>query len=137
MRITLICFLSLLFIPVMPGAKTLDVYFIDVEGGQATLFVSPAGQSMLVDTGWSGFNMRDADRIAAAAKRAGVKQIDYLVITHYHGDHVGGVTQLARKLPVRNFVDHGPSIEHGKDADRLFNAYVKVRETGQHLEVKP
>jgi competence protein ComEC len=121
----------------LPAARPLEVYFVDVEGGQATLVVSPSRQSLLVDSGWSGFNMRDADRIAAAAKRAGVKQIDYLVITHYHGDHVGGVTQLARKLPVRNFVDHGPSIEHGKDADRLFNAYVKVRDTGQHLEVKP
>ena len=69
-------FLGLILAALLPAAKTLDVYFIDVEGGQATLIVSPAGQSMLVDTGWAGFNNRDADRIADAAKLAGVKQID-------------------------------------------------------------
>ena len=73
--------------------KLLQVYFIDVEGGQSTLFVSPSGQSLLVDTGWAG--PRDAGRIAATAKMAGVSQIDYLVLTHYHGDHAGGVVDLA------------------------------------------
>ncbi len=115
----------------------MSVYFIDVEGGQATLIVSPSGESMLVDTGWDGFDNRDADRIAAAAKDAGVKQIDYLVITHYHGDHVGGTTQLAGKLPIKNFVDHGPSVEHGADADKLFAAYNAAREKGKHIQVKP
>src|SRR6059058_3991176 len=94
--------LGLVSAALVMAAKTLDVYFIDVEGGQATLMVSPSGQSMLVDTGWAGFNNRDADRIAAAAKLAGVKQIDYLVITHFHGDHVGGVPQLAAKLPIKH-----------------------------------
>ena len=76
---------SLLFflLPVLCAAKPLEIYFIDVEGGQATLFVSPSGQSMLVDTGWRGFNGRDTDRIAAAAKHAKIKEIDYVVITHY------------------------------------------------------
>ena len=121
------------------AAKTLEIYFVDVEGGQATLIVAPSKQSLLVDTGWPGRNLRDANRIAAAAKRAGVKQIDYLVITHYHDDHVGGVPQLASKLPIRNFVDHGASVEHGANEDRLFKAYVRTREAsgGQHLEVKP
>src|SRR5262245_55733240 len=91
------------------AAKTVEIYFVDVEGGQATLVVAPSKQSLLVDTGWAGFNARDATRIAAAAKRAGVKQIDYLVVTHYHDDHVGGVPQLVAKLPVRTFVDHGES----------------------------
>src|SRR6266446_6641322 len=76
-----------------------------------TSISSTSGQSMLVDTGWAGFNNRDADRIADAAKLAGVKQIDYLVITHYHADHVGGVPQLAAKLPVKHYVDHGPNRE--------------------------
>jgi beta-lactamase superfamily II metal-dependent hydrolase len=116
--------------------KTLDVYFIDVEGGHATLYVAPSGQSMLVDTGWAGFEGRDAARIVAAATRAGVKQIDYLVTTHYHGDHVGGVTQLAARLPIRNFVDHGPTSERGERA-APYQTYVQVRQKGSHLEVKP
>jgi len=90
----------------MQKSRTLDIYSIDVEGGQATLFVSPSGESLLVDAGNPGD--RDADRIAASAKEAGVSRIDYLVITHYDGDHVGGVKDVASRLPIRTFVDHGP-----------------------------
>src|SRR5450432_2233731 len=115
--------LMILFAALLPAAKTLNIYSIDVEGGQATLMVSPSGQSVLVDTGWAGFNNRDADRIAAAAKLAGVSQIDYLVITHFHGDHVGGVPQLVAKLPVKHFVDHGPNNETGEAPDALYAAY--------------
>src|SRR6185436_14283563 len=82
-------------------ASTLDIYFIDVEGGQSTLIVTPAGESLLVDTGYAGNDGRDADRIAAAAKAAGITQVDYLLITHFHGDHAGGVPELARLLPIR------------------------------------
>jgi beta-lactamase superfamily II metal-dependent hydrolase len=123
----------------LPAAKTLDIYFVDVEGGQATFVVAPSKQSLLVDTGWPGPNLRDANRIAAVAKHAGVKQIDYLVVTHYHDDHVGGVPQLVSKLPVRNFIDHGESVEHDGSADRMYKSYVKAREAsgGQHLQVKP
>ena len=136
MRLLLI--LSLAMAPLATAAKTFDIYFIDVEGGQATLFVSPAGESMLVDTGWAGFNGRDAGRIAAAAKSAGVKKIDYLVITHYHADHVGGITNLATRLPIRNFVDHGPNIETGKSPEQLSKAYTEVQEhQGKHMVVKP
>src|SRR5438132_14140467 len=71
------------------AAKTLDIYFIDVEGGQSTLFVSPSGESMLVDAGNPGD--RDADRIAAVAKQAGIRQIDVMLTTHFDGDHHGGV----------------------------------------------
>ena len=92
---------------------------------------------MLVDTGWPGYNRRDAGRILAAAKSAGVKKIDYLVTTHYHSDHVGGVPQLAEKIPIRNFVDHGASVESGKDADVLFTAYKAFRDKGNHIQVKP
>jgi beta-lactamase superfamily II metal-dependent hydrolase len=119
------------------AARNLEVYSIDVEGGQATLVVSPSGESMLIDTGWGGFNKRDADRILAAAKSAGVKKIDYLVITHYHSDHVGGVPQLAEKIPILNFVDHGPSVEDSKQAQVLVNGYTAFRDKGKHLEVKP
>jgi len=119
-----------------PKSSALDIYFIDTEGGQATLFVSPSGESMLVDTGWPGFEGRDAKRIAAAAKVAGVTQIDYLVITHYHVDHAGGVPQLAALLPIKHFVDHGASFEHGANEDKLYEAYIKTRAAGEHLEVK-
>jgi competence protein ComEC len=137
MRTALI--IALLILGVLPAAtaRNLDIYFVDVEGGQATLFVSPSGQSMLLDTGWPDTLNRDAGRIAAVAKLAGVKQIDYLVITHYHMDHVGGVPQLAALIPIRNFVDHGPSVEHDGSADKLFQAYARVRTQGNHIQVKP
>ena len=117
--------------------QALNIYFIDVEGGQSTLFVSPSGQSVLVDTGWAGNNGRDASRIMEAAKLAGIRQIDYLVITHYHADHVGGVPQLAARIPILNFVDHGPSVEHGVQADGLYDAYRQVRAKGHHILAQP
>ncbi len=119
------------------AAKPLDVYFVDVEGGQATLIVTPSKQSILVDTGWAGFNGRDALRIQAAAKSAGVKHIDYLIMTHYHADHVGGVSQLVERMPVKTFVDHGPNRETGKRAEELTAAWDKALATGKRLSVKP
>jgi len=115
-------------------SKGLDIYFIDVEGGQSTLFVTPAGQSLLVDTGWAG--ARDAGRISDAAKQAGITQIDYLVTTHYHGDHVGGVVDLASKIPIKTFVDHGPSAEETRSVPQNYAAYLTVREKGQHILAK-
>src|SRR5260221_1814361 len=109
--------LSLVFLTVAPAMppgdtqKALQVYFVDVEGGQATLFVTPAGQSLLIDTGWPGFDGRDADRIVAAAKNAGLKKIDFVLLTHYHRDHAGGVPQLASKIPIGAFLDHGVNRE--------------------------
>lgn len=124
-----------------PGAgqarDTLDIHVIDVEGGQATLVVSPGGESMLVDAGWPGFEGRDAERIAAAARRAGLSAIDYLLVTHYHRDHVGGVPELVRRIPVKTFVDHGPTVETGEAAGALYDAYVEARRSGHHLEVQP
>ncbi len=98
-----------------PSTQALKVYFIDVEGGQSTLFVTPAGQSLLIDAGWPGYNGRDADRIASTAKAAGLTKIDYLLITHYHADHAGGIPQLVAKIPVGTFLDHGPNREFDKD----------------------
>jgi beta-lactamase superfamily II metal-dependent hydrolase len=124
------------------GAGTpLRISVIDVEGGQATLIVSPSNESLLVDAGWPGFEGRDADRIVAAAKASGVSRIDYLLVTHYHTDHVGGVPALAAKLPIGTFVDHGDTVEHTEQGDALYKTYLQVRDNGgkgaKHLLVKP
>jgi len=120
--------------------KPLVVYFVDVEGGQATLFVTPTGESLLIDTGWDGFSRRDADRIVAAAKDAGLSKIDYVLITHYHSDHVGGVIQLAARIPIGAFIDHGENSDP-KDAATLtgWNAYQKLLAEGKYkrISVKP
>src|SRR5271168_4775109 len=105
----------------------LKIYFVDVEGGQSTLFVTPAGQSLLIDTGWPGNEFRDADRIAAVAKDAGVSKIDYVLITHFHVDHVGGVPQLVERIPVGTFIDHGVNRElDDKPTVDGYAAYQKV-----------
>ena len=119
------------------ASAALEIYFIDVEGGQATLIVAPSGQSMLIDTGWPGFNGRDADRIAAAAHKAGLKQIDFLLVTHFHMDHVGGVTQLVERIPVRTFLDHGRNVETGAQAEELYSNYLNAAGKGTRRVVKP
>lgn len=125
-----------LAMPLMAQSKDLRVYFIDVEGGQSTLFVTPSGESVLVDTGWPGD--RDASRIVAAAKDAGVTQIDHLLITHFHVDHVGGVPDLAAKIPIRNFYDHGDTVEHDPaNGQKLWDAYEKVAKGAHHTVVTP
>ena len=128
---------ALLLVPAWLAAADLRIYAIDVEGGKSTLFVSPSGESMLVDAGYAGYNNRDAGRIAAAAKAAGIRQIDYLVVTHYHQDHVGGVPQLAAAMPIKTFIDHGPNFEDVKDNGEVYRAYLAARAKGKHLVVKP
>lgn len=133
--------LTAVFAMVLAGAaaaaRDVQIYFIDVEGGQATLIVGPSGESMLVDAGWPGNGGRDATRIAEAAKLAGVKQIDYLLMTHYHLDHVGGIPEAAAKLPVKTYIDHGPDTETDSQAKKLSDAYEKTIAGAKHIVVKP
>jgi competence protein ComEC len=134
--------LNLIFLmvaPAMPAGdakKALQIYFVDVEGGQATLFVTPAGQSLLIDTGWPGFDGRDADRIIAAAKLAGVSKIDFVLITHFHNDHVGGVPQLVTRIPVGAFIDHGDNRETTNGPTvQGWQAYQQVLGTGKSKRI--
>jgi len=117
--------------------KPLQIYFIDVEGGQATLVVSPSGESLLIDTGWPGYEGRDADRIVAAAHQAGIQQLDFVLITHYHRDHVGGVPQLVDGIKVGTFVDHGPNLEDSEVTRVDYAAYEKAIAGHAHVVVKP
>lgn len=116
------------------AAKTLDIYFIDVEGGQSTLVIAPSGQTLLIDAGYAGNSGRDANRIAAAAKAAGVKKIDTLLLTHFHPDHAGGVSNLLERLPVATFLDYGPSVEEG---GKYAAPYEKAFAGAQHKAVAP
>jgi competence protein ComEC len=122
--------------PSPKAKKELQVYFVDVEGGQATLFVTPAGQSLLIDTGWPGNDGRDADRIVAAAKKAGVSKINYVLITHFHNDHVGGLPQLVARIPVEAFIDHGDNRESGDaPTDQGWKAYQNLLATGKFKRI--
>ena len=119
-----------------PLAKTLDIYFIDVEGGAATLIVAPSGQSLLIDTGFPGD--RDAGRIAHVAREvAGLNQIDHCVITHWHRDHVGGVPALAKLIPIKNYYDHGLPQTLGSDLQAEFIEAYKQTTQGKSITLKP
>jgi competence protein ComEC len=149
----LVAVLALALVVPLSGANALTVYFIDVEGGQSTLIVTPAGESLLVDTGYAGSGgtfdtrpgdpaqARDANRILAAARDAGISRIDNLLITHFHADHDGGVTELSKLLPIRTFIDHGGVLPQAEETSRgtteMWRLYAAVRENGRHLEPKP
>jgi competence protein ComEC len=137
MTIVLLAALVLSATPLAQSQKPLDIYFIDVEGGQATLFVTPSGESMLIDTGFPGFEDRDVNRVLATIKQAGLSKLDYLLITHYHNDHVGNAAAIAAKIPVGTFIDHGPTVETTDAATALYNGYLKGRESGRHMLAKP
>jgi competence protein ComEC len=144
MRASIAFLLALALWVVSPAAetrtvRTLDIYVVDVEGGNATLFVSPSGESMLIDSGNAGAAaVRDAERIMAAVKDAGLTQIDNLVTTHWHGDHFGGMAELAARVPIRNFIDHGPNVQPGAAADEfLRKTYPDLYGKAKHTVVKP
>ena len=120
-------------------SKTLDIYVVDVEGGNATLLVSPSGESLLIDSGNAGqAATRDAERIVTAAKEAGLTQIDHLVTTHWHGDHFGGMAELAALMPIRHFIDHGPNVQPGSAVDEfLQKTYPLLHAKARHTVATP
>ncbi len=149
---------SALSVPAVAADGTLKIVSIDMEGGGGTLFVTPEGKSLLIDTGWpSGAGLlpspdgakNSADRIVAAAKKLGVSKIDYLIVTHYHMDHVGGVMELVKRIPVDTFIDHGPNAEHlgpgevvppdlaGGAPDQLYPKYLETIKGHKHIVAKP
>jgi beta-lactamase superfamily II metal-dependent hydrolase len=117
----------------------LRIYLIDVEGGGATLFVSPTGGSLLVDTGNGGQNAaRDAGRIMDAVSAAGVRRIDHLVTTHWHADHYGAMREVAGRVPVAHFIDHGPTVESSAAATEfLSTVYPTLFANARHTVVVP
>ena len=135
--------LTLVAAGALRAADTLDIYFIDTEGGQATLLVTPAGQTMLIDSGFADADPavgRDATRIAAAARLAGANRIDVFMPTHFHGDHVGGVEQLAARLPIALFVDDGPAVQESAPLKQRVGEYSEIYAAeftkGKHLVAK-
>ena len=120
-------------------SKALDIYVIDVEGGNATLFATPSGEAVLVDTGNGGpAAVRDADRIMAATHDAGIKQIDVLITTHWHGDHMGAMAELASRIPIRHYIDHGDNVQPSPAVDQfLRDVYPGLVAKSRRTSVKP
>jgi competence protein ComEC len=143
--LTAIAGLTLIAQPGPDGAAaqtrtTLDIYVVDVEGGNATLFVSPSGESVLIDTGNFAPEaaIRDAERIAAAARDARLTQIDHLITTHWHADHFGGMAEVAKRLPIRDYIDHGPNIQPQPPFEEFFaKGYPALYGAAKHTVAKP
>jgi beta-lactamase superfamily II metal-dependent hydrolase len=133
--LTLLCVSAAVGVVVgQTAAKTLDIYFVDTEGGKATLFVTPSRETVLIDTG--NPVPRDVDRIMAVIDHAGVKQIDHLISTHYHVDHIGGMAELAKRVPIRHYVDHGPTVEAREQVAGFQETYAALRAQAKHTVVK-
>ena len=131
--------LALLFSTFLTAApKNLDIYYIDVEGGAATLIVSPAGESLLADSGWNRPDNRDAKRIhEVATRQAGLQKIDYFLITHFHRDHIGGLAALAKMIPISKYLDHGDRVETSGGADaENWAAYQALAGPGKRMSLK-
>ena len=138
MRLIRIAAVVFLMVSALSAAKTFDMYMIDVEGSKASLLVSPSGETMMIDAGIPGSerNGRDTDRIVEACKAAGVKKIDYMVVTHYDGDHVGGVPALAARMPIGTFVDHGENVQINDFTLKVVKDYMDVAAKGKRMVVK-
>lgn len=134
----LILLAALIACAVAASKKTLQIYFIDVEGGAATLIVTPQAESVLVDTGWPREDRRDATRIFQVARQAGLRQIDHLVTTHFHTDHYGGILALSQMIPISNFYDHGPmtTLAEDKKFAILYADYLKAT-GGRQVQLQP
>ena len=118
--------------------NTLDIYVVDVEGGNATLFVMPSGESVLIDAGNANGAVRDAGRIMQAVRDAGLRQIDHMIITHWHADHFGGLAELANQIPIEEFIDHGPNVQPGAAADEFLKTiYPQLYKSTKHTVAKP
>jgi beta-lactamase superfamily II metal-dependent hydrolase len=133
--------LSIVFVLIFSSAsfagKALDIYVIDTEGGKALLLVSPSGQSMLVDAGFPGYNDRDAIRIEEAAKTAGVRKFDFLVVTHYDMDHVNNVPATVARIPADTFMDHGPAVAKDPVTTKAVAAYLDAAAKAKRVVLKP
>jgi beta-lactamase superfamily II metal-dependent hydrolase len=114
--------------------RNLDIYWIDVEGGAATLMVAPSGESLLFDAGWEVGEGRDAKRIAAAAQSAGLKSIDHFIMSHYHPDHAGSLPALAKLIPFAHCYDRGDFVEPMNQ--KWYDAYMSAC-AGKRTIVKP
>ncbi len=142
MRTTAACLAAILGGGLLAAAQStrapaLDIYVVDVEGGNAQLWVTPSGESILVDTGNAGAAaVRDAERIMAAAKEAGVTRIDHLITTHYHADHVGGLPEVAKRIPIGEFIDHGPNVQPGAQIDAILQQYAELYGKAKHTVAK-
>jgi glyoxylase-like metal-dependent hydrolase (beta-lactamase superfamily II) len=121
------------------ATKGLDIYVIDVEGGNSTLFVPPSGESVLIDTGNAGgATGRDSGRILDAIKDAGLQQIDHLITTHWHGDHFGGMAEVAARIPIKEYIDHGDLMETSPPTTTfLQSTYAPLYAKAKHTVVKP
>ncbi len=121
------------------GLRNLEIYAVDVEGGKSTLVVSPLGESLLIDTGNIGDGaQRDAKRIMAAVSDAGLQRIDHLITTHWHRDHMGAMSLLAARIPILEFIDHGPNTQPDVPVDAfLLKTYRELYARSKHTVVKP
>ena len=117
------------------AGRTLDIYVVDTEGGKAILFLPPSGESLLIDSGNPGG--RDVERIVTVFRQAGVSKLDYLLSTHYHVDHIGGMQELAKQIPIAHYIDHGPSVEPKEQVEGFQAAYAGLYGKARHTVVKP
>ncbi len=131
----LVMFAAVVGLAAQAKKPSLDIYVADTEGGKAALFVSPSGETLMIDSGNPGG--RDTDRIMAMLGDAGVKKIDHLVSTHYHVDHIGGMPELAKRIPIGDYVDHGPSVEEKEQVQGFQAAYADLYGKAKHTVVKP